>query len=234
MATKYYLKLYHEMLDDWKVLSLPDGLKWRFVQCLLVAGELNQDGWLPEIRQFAARIRPMNHDDLTADLSRLASAELVELRIDSDGCERWFIPKFEKRQARSKNAERQAAWRGRQKEKKEAKKRNIDIDTTKIRIDTSNVTRNVTSNADDGGFALVFTEYENEIGQLTPIISGQIEAAVDEFGANWLVDAIAIAADNNVRKWSYINGILKRWRVDGRDNGAKKKTKETEHLAGTW
>ena len=113
MATQFYLKLYYEMLDDWKVLSLPDGLKWRFVQCLLVAGELNQDGWLPEIRQFAARIRPMDASSLTADLSRLAAVELVELKINDEGIERWFIPKFEQRQERTANAKRKAEFRRR-------------------------------------------------------------------------------------------------------------------------
>lgn len=241
MATKYYLKLYYEMLDDWKILSLPESLKWRFIQCLLVAGELNEDGWLPELRQFASRIRPMDPQSLQADLARLASVELVELKIDDDGDERWFIPKFEQRQQRSANAKRQARWRERQKEKrKEPKEKRKEEDKDKIvdiDIDTRNVTSNVTSNATvtDTAAAAVFRSYEDNIGGLNSIISDEINDAIDEYGTEYIQDAIQEAVLNNVRKWTYIRAILKNWKQNGktlRFNG--KDEPANKHISGVW
>jgi DnaD/phage-associated family protein len=175
----------------------------------------------------------MNHADLTADMSRLAAAELVELQVDEDGNERWFIPKFEKRQARSNNAKRQARWRERQKEKrKEAKeKRIIDIDKDKDK-DTSNVTSNVTSNGD--GYGRAVSSYENNIAPITPIVAESIGDAVDEFGAEDVIEAIKIAVEADVRKWAYVNGILSRWRKDGKNGGKFEKVGEADQLEGAW
>lgn len=62
----------------------------------------------------------------------------------------------------------------------------------------------------------VFSAFENNISQIGPVISEQISAAYDEFGSQWLLDAIEISAKANKRSWSYINGILKRWRENGK------------------
>lgn len=116
MSNYYWLKLHFDLLDDWKVGMLPDSLKWRFIQCLLVAGEAGEDGWLPPLPQFAFRIRPMTPESLQADLARLAASELLELRVDDDGNERWFVTNYQKRQDRKTGAERVRAYRERQRE----------------------------------------------------------------------------------------------------------------------
>lgn len=112
--TYYWIKLYYDLLDDWKVGNLPDSLKWRFIQCLLVAGEAREDGFLPPLEKFAYRIRPITPESLNDDLSRLARPGLVELKMHPDGTERWFVTKFLERQSSRSNAERQQAWRSRQ------------------------------------------------------------------------------------------------------------------------
>lgn len=76
-------------------------------------------------------------------------------------------------------------------------------------------------------FSLAVSAYENNIGTLTPMLSEMLGDAVDEFGSQWVIEAIAIALENNVRKWKYIQAILDRWGTEGR--GAKDKTiKKTE------
>lgn len=221
MATQYYLKLYHEMLDDWKVLSLPDDLKWRFVQCLLVAGELDEDGWLPEIRQFASRIRPMNPKELQSDLEALANVELVELRQYDDGCERWFVPKFEKRQQRSANAKRQADWRQREKEKKEAKKRkeikeDIDIDTRNVTRNESNVTNNVTSNEN------TYTYTDHEENQAIKDVASKIAMVVKE----------PYAPGVNEEQFENAAGIIMGWGEVGSIDGFGKWWESNGHYKG--
>lgn len=114
----YWIKLYYDLLDDWKVGNLPDSLKWRFIQCLLMAGELREGGFLPPLEKMAYRIRPITSEALNDDLSRLAKPGLVELRVHEDGSERWFVSKFEERQKPSEAAERMREYRKRKKEEK--------------------------------------------------------------------------------------------------------------------
>lgn len=68
----------------------------------------------------------------------------------------------------------------------------------------------------DVGVSQAVSVYENEIGTISPMISQMLIAAVDEFGSQYVVDAIQIAVRNNRRKWSYVSGILDNWRANGR------------------
>jgi DnaD/phage-associated family protein len=58
-------------------------------------------------------------------------------------------------------------------------------------------------------------------------MSDEIQSAVDEFGADNIIEAISLAVKADVRKWSYINGILKRWRKNGKqERSAVTKSKD--------
>ncbi|PTK44482.1 DnaD domain protein [Staphylococcus hominis] len=61
----------------------------------------------------------------------------------------------------------------------------------------------------------VFNFYqENGFGILRPVIVDQINAWIDDFGANGediVIRALKEAAENNVYKWNYVNQILKNW-----------------------
>lgn len=84
---------------------------------------------------------------------------------------------------------------------------------------------NITTNTNgDDSLSAVYTAYQNEISPtMTPLISDNINAAFDEFGMEPMVKAINIASSNGARNWAYIEGILKRWRINGyqdkRNNG---------------
>ena len=138
MNNYYWLKLHYELLDDYKVGTLADSLKWRFIQCLLVAGETNESGFLPQLKQFAFRIRPMSPEALQADMAHLASAGLVELRIDKNSDERWFVTNFGKRQEKISDADRMKAMRDRK--RKELLEWGEDFDTDESRDGYENVT----------------------------------------------------------------------------------------------
>lgn len=68
----------------------------------------------------------------------------------------------------------------------------------------------------DDGFAIAVKAYESEIGMISQLVADKIGDAVAEFGSGGVVEAIEIAAENNVRKWTYVDGILKRWRANGK------------------
>ncbi len=63
----------------------------------------------------------------------------------------------------------------------------------------------------------VYKLYENNIGLITPMIAEQLKAAGDEYPLEWIEDAIRIAVENNVRRWSYISRILASWNERGRN-----------------
>lgn len=66
----------------------------------------------------------------------------------------------------------------------------------------------------------IFVLYERNIGVLTPFISEQLRDAEETYPAEWIEDAFRRAVEQNVRKWSYVRGILDRWAREGRDDGA--------------
>ncbi|MCK5645238.1 MAG: DnaD domain protein [Anaerolineales bacterium] len=63
----------------------------------------------------------------------------------------------------------------------------------------------------------IFTLYEQNIGPLTPMIAETLKDAEEIFPESWIEEAIGIAVENNVRKWSYINAILDGWQTRGKD-----------------
>lgn len=67
-----------------------------------------------------------------------------------------------------------------------------------------------------GSMQDVIDTYQHEIGTFTETISEELKAYYDDVGGIMLIDAIKESARANVRKWSYVDGILKKWRVNGR------------------
>jgi DNA replication protein len=65
----------------------------------------------------------------------------------------------------------------------------------------------------------VFSLYENNIGELTPMVAEQLKLAAAEYPADWIGDAIREAADLNKRNWRYIQRILENWQTEGRGRG---------------
>jgi DnaD/phage-associated family protein len=63
----------------------------------------------------------------------------------------------------------------------------------------------------------IFRLYEENIGPLTPLIADTLKEAEKEFPDDWIRHAVSIAVQNNIRKWNYIEAILRSWQDGGRD-----------------
>lgn len=137
MATKYWLKLYHEMLDDPKVARLPDSSYRRFIECILLAGELDEAGYLPPVMDMAWRLR-LDETTLTQDLARLASSELLEIKPDG----RWFVTSFEKRQKGLTKQEYMQRLR-------DERRALLEADNSPVTIGNTKVTKPVTNSKTD-------------------------------------------------------------------------------------
>ena len=62
----------------------------------------------------------------------------------------------------------------------------------------------------------IFRLYEEHIGPLTPMIAETLRDAEQTYPADWLEDAMRIAVENNVRRWRYVEAILRSWKEEGR------------------
>jgi DNA-binding transcriptional regulator YhcF (GntR family) len=117
--SQYWIKLWHEIIDDSKMGVLPDRLWRRLIELFLLAGIYGGEkktGELPSTRQLAWKMR-MNTDDLEMDLVQLESAKFIQRNGDG-----WLVTNFEKRQSATPNTERKRMQRER------ARKSQLDAD----------------------------------------------------------------------------------------------------------
>ena len=68
----------------------------------------------------------------------------------------------------------------------------------------------------DNDFSILSKAYGSNIGVLSSDLSDMLQDDLNEYGVEMCVEAIREAVRNNVRKWAYVQGILKRWKVDGK------------------
>lgn len=105
MASKYWIKLWIDILYDPKMGVMSDRLFRRTVQCFLLAGEINQDGLLPSLEDMAWVFR-LTPEELEADLVEIAKRGILDQR---DGA--WLVVNFEKRQSAVPASERMRLMR---------------------------------------------------------------------------------------------------------------------------
>ncbi len=70
----------------------------------------------------------------------------------------------------------------------------------------------------------IFRLYEQNIGPLTPLIGEMLQEAEKLYPQAWIEDAFKIAVEKNVRRWKYIEAILKSWQEEGRDETDRRST----------
>lgn len=112
MPSKYWIKLYHEILDDPKMGRLSDSVWRRCIEIFLLAGELDNDGLLMPTEDIAWRIRvPVSQ--LEDELESLAQADILQRTEDGS----WVVTHFKKRQSAVSGPERTRQFRRRQAQK---------------------------------------------------------------------------------------------------------------------
>ena len=211
MPSKYWIKLYIEILDDLKMGMMSDTMWRRTIELFLVAGEYAEEGKLPPLKELSWRIR-IPEDELTEILKILE-----ELKIIAFDGKNWYVLNFIKRQT-SESLERVRRFREREKEKNNERYSNVTV--TKegngyngVNVLSSSISDSLISNNDS--LINIFKEYEHNIGLITPAISEAIIESIDEYGDGWCIEAIKKAAKMEKRSWAYCEGILRGWKRDG-------------------
>jgi len=106
MTSNYWAKIWIEMLDDPKVGMMRDRLWRRFVELILIAKEVDEDGKLPTVHTMAWRLH-MSETQLQREVDYLEQRGKTEdspglLGLGEDGC--WFVTRFPERQVKAENA----------------------------------------------------------------------------------------------------------------------------------
>lgn len=214
-----WMKLYSEMLDDPKLGTLSDTLKWRFVEMLLLASESDDGGWICNgdhrlsVQEVAWRLR-QPYAKLKIDLEKLVKIRLLE---SSDAG--IFVVNFAKRQGRPSKERREQAkirqQRFRQTHASRVSNALPDALVTHLEEEVEENRVEVEVVTTDEDFSKVKQCFENNIALLTSIMADTLKDAIKEYSADWIVEAIGEGVKANVRKWSYIEAILVRWKRDG-------------------
>ncbi len=74
----------------------------------------------------------------------------------------------------------------------------------------------------------IFSLYEDNIAALTPASVDNLKDALDTYPESWIREAIKIAVEQNIRKWSYISAILERWTTEGKSDGTHRRDTQKE------
>jgi DNA replication protein len=74
----------------------------------------------------------------------------------------------------------------------------------------------------------IFVLYEQNVGMLQPLIADELREAEREYPAAWIEEAFRLAAEANVRRWSYVRAILERWATEGKGDVASQRDSERD------
>ncbi len=236
MASYYWLKLWYEILDDSKMGMLSDRLYRRCIECFAMAGELRQNGQLPEVEQMAWRLRT-SPEHLETELAALADVGILS-QVDGQ----WLVTNFVKRQVKATGAERVARHREREKKREYYASetpvlRNGNDNVTIRYTDTDEDTDEDTDKDEEGAPPAPIAIYCDTVGQWPSptnmeIIADRLGLTVDKAALEkafniWVVDR-QYAATNYSGILDYYENIKAnaKWHPDTKPsaNGSQKET----------
>ncbi len=83
--------------------------------------------------------------------------------------------------------------------------------------------------------ANIFALYEQHIGPYGHSVAEQLRAAEEQYPADWIAEAIAVAAERNARSWRYIDAVLRGWKQErptAYRTGMPERARDTSHEHG--
>jgi len=193
MSSRYWIKLYHEILDDPKMGRLSDSLFRRTIELFLIAGDYDREGELPPPVDIAWRLR-VPEGELEPRLQALRAVGILSLEPDGQ----WIVAHFKQRQSAEPTALRSRHYREFTQKNKfphgTATKRDADID---VDIDAEEEKE---EDADEGGGGSLDNELARTFVEHTRI-------PLNTGGADKWVEALARMKKAGVEKADIINAL---------------------------
>ena len=130
MKSKFWIKLYHEILHDPKMGILSDRLWRRTIEIFLLAGEEDCDGLLPSVDDMSWAIR-LDTPELKKDLAELKSVGILSSRNG-----KWKVKNFDERQRPRTTAERVQDHRKRKRNDSVTKRfKKCNVNETQVEVE---------------------------------------------------------------------------------------------------
>lgn len=225
MKSKYWIKLYHEILDDSKMGMMPDNLWRRTIELFLMAGELDQKGLLPPTCEIAWRLH-QTQEIVENDLKELEKRHILQ-QLDGGV---WFVVNFSKRQAKVSDSERQKRYRERQhkspdKERMQAQTgeyrvlniRKRDVMYTVTICDTDIQITDITTTTMETGLKFIDILCRENFSdpQTDKAFLEVLKRDLQTYPWQEVLEAMLIAvsperANGKPKTWAYVQGILKK------------------------
>lgn len=235
MSSKYWIKLFIEILDDPKMGRMSDTLWRRTIEIFLLAGDNCNNGTLPEMGEMVWRLR-LSEDVILETLNKLQTMGIVQQ--DGDG---WNVVNFVKRQT-SESLERVRRFRNKHKDSYS----NADVtdDVTSPSSSSSLILNSLSSTNDPDAipmgepesdepslFRQLSTTFETSSGILMHAPEKWIKAIteLEKMGAmpddvNTCIAELREKKYDIVGPWSILNGV--RIQIGKRNGTANKKNLE--------
>ena len=225
MASNYWIKLYHEILDDPKMCRLTDRQYRRVIELFLLAGDYEKDGHLPQYDDIDFRLR--FPEGLKEDLESLIKFEILSLDETDD----YYITRWADRQSAMTNTER--SQRRRERERKQSYYNNDDVtpmqrkctdsvaEEDKERDKDKDVDTKTTSSFIPEFLTAVRVQFTNSNQ------ASKVDDLVEDYGENIVLECATWYGQNNPRNMSHALKSIDTALMRGWDQGSKKIKKKS-------
>jgi DnaD/phage-associated family protein len=237
MGEKYWIKLYHEILRDPKMGTLPDRLWRRTIEMFLLAGSTFDNGLLPPLVEIAWHLR-INAEELETELIELQKVGILSVL---DG--QWFVTNFQKRQAPMEKSEYMRRLRSEKKAEQSQDpvtngNKPVTNSVTDGKTESDTDTESYTESEDDdkekiNELSIIANLYEKTFGQLmSSMQADKLKLWTGEYSLARVKEALEITALHGGRNLAYTERILMNKNAPGK-NG-KKPTEQKDYLNGEF
>lgn len=213
----YFFKVTPSMvLDDPEIGLLDTWVRDLYWKCYAVASEAGgNDGLLLSLPKLAFRVRALDKT-LTDALEAMRKVGLAEESADG-----WRLTRFKKEQERHTTTERVRDYRKRKRNANETERyTDIDIELEQELKPDDVVAAEIKTRTAE----LSRLYFENIGAQPTGLTADLIRNAAIDYPGDWYRPAFEIAVKANVRKWAYVEAILKYWQEHGFGTKPERKT----------
>jgi DNA repair exonuclease SbcCD nuclease subunit len=200
MASKYWIKLYHEILDDHKMGRMPDRLWRRTIELFLIAGEHDLEGELPCLEDIAWRLR-LDEEELRDDLAYLQNLGIITIE---DGI--YIVEKFAERQSAMSGTERVRRYRDSKKKQEYNDTHYADVTNNETNRYTDKIRRDIDKDIDKN--KILLSDFCDITGIALPFNTGTY--------AKWLTeisDWVRLGVDKDTIQRAYILAMEKDYTV---------------------